>query len=170
MASTRSGNFAFLVTLLIAALLAGCGARDDKISAAIQSQISGLAPNATAAVKDGVVTLSGQVDSEAVKAQVAQTVQGIKGVKNVVNNLTVKPAAVAMPEKAPAPLFEADDAKLKDAVMANMDKYGVSGIDVRVKDGEVKLTGDIKRDKLQDAMKAANEAKPKKVVNEMNIQ
>ncbi|MGH8719607.1 MAG: BON domain-containing protein [Burkholderiales bacterium] len=62
--------------------------------------MSGLAPNATAAVKDGVVTLSGQVDSEAVKAQVAQTVQGIQGVKSVVNNLTVKPATVAMPEKA----------------------------------------------------------------------
>lgn len=96
--------------------------------------------------------------------------QGIKGVKSVVNNLTVKPAAVATPEKTPAPLFEADDAKLKDAVMANMDKYGVSGINVEVRAGEVKLTGDIKRDKLQDAMKAANEAKPKKVVNAMNIQ
>lgn len=53
---------------------------------------------------------------------------------------------------------------------ANLAKHNVFGINVAVQNGEVKLTGDIQRDKLQDAMKAASEAKPKKVVNEMNIQ
>ncbi len=111
------------------------------------------------------------MESEAFKSLAEQTARGVKGVKNVVNNLTVKPAPVAAaPEKAAPPLFEADDATLQEAVTANLAKYNVSGIDVAVQNGEVKLTGDIQRDKLQDAMKAASEAKPKKVVNEMNIQ
>ena len=48
-------------------------------------------------------------------------------------------------------------------------KYGVTGITVEVANGEVTLKGDIMRAKLQDAIKAANEAKPKKVNNQMTI-
>ena len=161
----------WLSVVLLTLVAAACGPKSGEIAADVQSKVSAAAPGANASVKDGVVTLSGQVESEAAKSLAEQTARGIKGVKNVVNNITVKPAAVAAaPEKAPAPLFEADDAKLKDAVTANMDKYKVSGVNVAVQNGEVKLTGDIKREKLQDAMKAANEAKPKKVINEMNIQ
>jgi osmotically-inducible protein OsmY len=165
----------WLPIVLLTALTAACGPKSADISADVQSKVSAAAPGANASVKDGVVTLSGQVESEAAKSLAEQTARGIKGVKKVVNNITVKPAAVAAapdkaPEPAPPPLFEADDAKLKDAVTANMEKYKVSGVNVAVQNGEVKLTGDIKRDKLLDAMKAANEAKPKKVINEMNIQ
>jgi hyperosmotically inducible protein len=159
-----------LALLFLVSVLAGCGPKNDEIVADVQSKVAATAPGASAALKDGVVTLSGQVESEAVKSLAEQTARGVKGVKNVVNNLTVKPAPVAAAEKAPPPLFEADDAKLKDAVMANMRKYNVPGIDVAVQNGDVKLTGDIKREKLQDAMKAANEAKPKKVVNEKTRQ
>lgn len=103
--------------LFIAALLAGCGTEDEKINAEVQTKVAAVAPGATAIVKDGVVTLTGQVDSSAVKAQAEQAAREVKGVKNVVDNLGVKPAPVAaVPEKAPAPLSEADDAKLKGAV------------------------------------------------------
>jgi hyperosmotically inducible periplasmic protein len=160
-----------LVVLFLVSVSAGCGPKNGQIAAEVQSKVAAAAPGTSAALKDGVVTLSGQVESEAVKSLAEQTARGVKGVKNVVNNLTVKPAPVAaVPEKAAPPLFEADDAKLKDAVTKNLAKYNVSGIDVAVQNGEVKLTGDIKRDKLQDAMKAASEAKPKKVVNEMKLQ
>ena len=39
----------------------------------------------------------------------------------------------------------------------------------RPQDGEVTHRGNIPRTKLQDAMKAANEANPKKVNNQVNI-
>jgi osmotically-inducible protein OsmY len=61
------------------------------------------------------------------------------------------------------------DQELKNTVMANLTKEGVTGVTVAVANGEVTLTGDIQRAKLQAAMKAANEAKPKKVNNQMNI-
>lgn len=102
--------------LFVAALLAGCGTEDEKINAELQTKIAAVAPGATATVKDGVVTLTGQVDSSAVKAQAKQAAREVKGVKNVVDNLGVKLAPVAVPEKAPAPLSEADAAKLKGAV------------------------------------------------------
>jgi hyperosmotically inducible protein len=167
----NKSKFIWLSVVFVALLAAACGRKNEQIAADVQSKVSAAAPGATASVKDGVVTLSGQVESEAAKSIAEQTAREIKGVKNVLNNITVKPAAVAAaPEKVPPPLFEADDAKLKTAVMAHMEKYNVSGVDVAVQNGEVKLTGNIKREKLQDAMKAANEAKPKKVINEMNIQ
>lgn len=62
-----------------------------------------------------------------------------------------------------------EDNALKNKVEANLTKYQVSGITVEVSNGEVTLKGDIPRAKLQDAMKAANEASPKKVNNQMNI-
>jgi hyperosmotically inducible periplasmic protein len=38
-----------------------------------------------------------------------------------------------------------------------------------VANGEVTLTGNIPRAKLQDAMKAANESHPKKVINKLTV-
>ncbi|HWW75784.1 MAG TPA: hypothetical protein VNZ44_10325 [Pyrinomonadaceae bacterium] len=64
----------------------------------------------------------------------------------------------------------ATDAGLKNAIEANLTRYGVAGVTVEVKDKEVTLKGNIPRAKLQDAMKAANEASPKKVNNQLNLQ
>ncbi|HJQ31396.1 MAG TPA: hypothetical protein VJ866_04430 [Pyrinomonadaceae bacterium] len=64
----------------------------------------------------------------------------------------------------------ATDAGLKNAIEANLTRYGVTGVTVEVKDKEVTLKGNIPRAKLQDAMKAANEASPKKVNNQLNLQ
>jgi hyperosmotically inducible periplasmic protein len=111
--------------------------------------------------KDGAVTLSGMVNSDGDKAKAEQIAKGVEGVKSVTNNLTVKP---------PAPVVTiSPDTQLKTDVMAALTKYGITGVTVEVANGEVTLTGDIARAKLQDAMKAANEAHPKKVNNRMNI-
>ena len=55
------------------------------------------------------------------------------------------------------------------AVEAGLAKYDVKGVTANVADGQVTLTGEIPRAKLQDAMKAANEAGAKKVVNQLTI-
>ena len=52
---------------------------------------------------------------------------------------------------------------------ANLAKYGITTVTVDVANGEVTLTGNIPRAKLQDAIKAANESHPKKVNNKMVI-
>jgi len=40
--------------------------------------------------KDGIVTLSGPVDTEKVKARAERLAKKVKGVKQVVNNITIK--------------------------------------------------------------------------------
>lgn len=64
----------------------------------------------------------------------------------------------------------AGDTTLKNTVQANLTKYGVTGVEVEVNNGEVTLKGSIPRAKLQDARKAADEANPKKVNNQLNLQ
>lgn len=153
------------ISLLFISALSACskGPDDATLTTDVKTKLS--ADNAASAInveaKSGVVTLSGMVDSEASKSKAEQTAKAVLGVQSVVNNLTVKPA--------PTPMVFAEDATLKKDVEANLTKYGVKGITVEVATGEVTLKGDIMRAKLQDAMKAANEAKPKKVNNQMNI-
>ncbi len=83
------------------------------------------------------------------------------GISNTVSN-----AANAVSNAASG----ATDTAIKNLVEANLTRYGVSGVTVEVKDNEVTLKGSIPRAKLQDAMKAANEASPKKVNNQLNGQ
>lgn len=64
----------------------------------------------------------------------------------------------------------AGDTTLKNTVQANLTKYNVTGVEVEVNNGEVTLKGSIPRAKMQDALKAANEASPKKVNNQLNGQ
>lgn len=145
-----------MITLLIAG---SCAPKDEDITKSVQTAISSLAPGISATTADGIVTLTGMVENEALVGQLATAAQSVKGVKSVVNQITVK---------EPEIVISADDV-LKGKVEEGFSKYGVTGITATVADGEVTLTGDITRDKLTDAMKAANEALPKKVNNQMNI-
>src|SRR5688500_12950204 len=77
-------------------------------------------------------------------------------------------AVVTAPTPVAAPSI-APDTALRNTVEANLTKYNVTGVTVEVSGGEVTLKGDIARAKLPDAMKAANEASPRKVNNQMNI-
>ena len=113
--------------------------------------------------KSGAVTLTGTVPSEAEKAKAETIAKGVEGVKSVTNSLTVRAPVV---NATPPPVTE--DTKLKSDVTAALAKYGITGVTVSVAGGEVTLTGDIPKAKLQDAIKAANEAHPKKVVNKIN--
>jgi osmotically-inducible protein OsmY len=95
----------------------------------------------------------------------AASCKGSGGNTNTNNSNT---ATVMTPTPAAAPSI-APDTALRNTVEANLTKYNVTGVTVEVSGGEVTLKGDIPRAKLQDAMKAANEASPRKVNNQMNI-
>ena len=109
-------------------------------------------------VKDGVVTLTGQVKDDAAKAAAEAAARGINGVKSVVNNLTVTPP--------PAVQITADD-PLKVSVESTVKNY--PGVNATVQDGVITLTGEIKRTDLQQLMAALNSLKPKKVENKLTI-
>jgi osmotically-inducible protein OsmY len=148
--------------------VAGCKNKpdDSKLTSAVQSKVAAIDPGISVDTKEAVVTLSGMVSSQDAVSEAEQSAKSVEGVKSVTNNLTVKPAA---PEENTAANTVNTDAALKSSVEQNLTKYGVSGVTATVSNGEVTLTGDITRAKLQDAMKAANEAQPTKVNNQLSI-
>lgn len=71
----------------------------------------------------------------------------------------------------PTPATASQDTALRNTVEANLTRNGVTGVTATVANGRVTLRGNIARAKLQDAMKAANDANPPGGVdNQMNIQ
>ena len=162
--STKAFGVSLMVVLLIG-LVTGCnrGPSDEALTQNVQAKLKADSTLATAPITvstaNGVVTLAGEVSSDANKSRAEQIAHGVEGVKSVTNSIIVKPAI---------PVIAKDD-PLKTEVTANLAKYGITGITVAVANGEVTLTGTIPRPKLQDALKAANEAHPKRVINQLTI-
>lgn len=159
----RSSVFLVLAFMLI---VAGCKPSDEKISAAVSEALKAnpALSVVSSTVKDGVVTLTGEVDEESLKSSAESLVAAVKGVKGVTNSLTVKPKGPTPEELAKA----ADDA-LTAKVNENFATYKVTGITAAVKDSVVTLTGEVKRAGLQNVMKAAMESGAKKVENQITI-
>lgn len=161
-------RFAFVVSALAIVVFSACkgGVKDADIEKQVTEKISAIASDvagATATVKDGVVTLSGEFKDDASKAAFETTVKAIPGVKSVVNNSTV----AAAPAPAPAPVVVAAiDSLTKGVTDATKDFPGVKA---EVADGVITLTGDIKRSSLPTLMKSLNTLKPKKIENKLTI-
>ena len=92
-----------LLTAILAVVLmqAVCLAKDppqitdDTIHDAVRVKLSsdlvvGVTP-LQVAVKDGVVTLSGTVETKSLKGKAESVAKKVKGVKKVINNLEIKP-------------------------------------------------------------------------------
>jgi osmotically-inducible protein OsmY len=157
------------ISFVLIVVTLACGGPDDAtLATQVKSKLVAEAGAAAAAilvdVKDKVVTLTGTVGTDADKSNAERIAKSVKGVKSVSNNLTVRPAIINAPPPQVSP-----DAVLKNAVTAALTKYGVSGVNVEVANGEVTLTGNVPRAKLQDVLKAANESNPKKVNNRLTI-
>jgi hyperosmotically inducible protein len=153
-----------LPTFILFVSLAACNSKtsDADVKTSVDNAIAANS-NLTgtyADVKDGVVTLTGQVKDESAKASAETTAKGVKGVKSVNNNLTVAP-----PPAAPVEVT-ADD-PLKASVDNTVRSY--PGVSASVKDGVITLTGQIKRSDLQNLMKSLNSLKPKKIENQLTI-
>jgi len=150
----------------ILCLLVSCSPSDEQISQSVNKALTdneSLSP-VSASVKDGVVTLNGEVESETLKTLAETSVSTIDGVKSVVNSVTVKP-----PGPTPEELSKMADDALLQKVNANFATYKVTGITASVADSIVTLTGQVKRAQLQNAMKAAMESGATKVENKLTI-
>jgi osmotically-inducible protein OsmY len=160
----RSSSLFLVLSLML--FVAGCKPSDEQIGTAVAEALK-TNPSlsvVSAAVKDGIVTLTGEVDDDGLKSSAESLVAAVKGVKSVDNSLTVKPKGPTPEELAKA----ADDA-LMAKVTENFGTYKVEGITAAVKDSVVTLTGNVKRASLQNVMKAAMESGAKKVENQLTI-
>ena len=159
---------AMMMTCLVSAmLLSSCkGNKDGDITAAIEAKKKDMKEMAgiTASVEKGVVTLNGECPDAETKSMCEQTIGAIPGVKQVVNNCTVAPPPTP---PAPAPVVIAADDPLTKSVNDAIKDY--PGVSATVKDGEVTLTGTVKRASLQKLMMGLHALKPKKITNQLTI-
>ena len=87
---------------------------------------------------------------------------------NAGRNANAVATATPMPTATPTPVSTSEDTAIKNKTEAALAKAGVTGVTVEVKEGVVTLKGDVPKAKLQDAVKAANEAGAKRVMNQLN--
>ncbi|NDW09453.1 BON domain-containing protein [Dysgonomonas sp. 520] len=147
--------------MLMGVVLFSCTPNDKKLQKQIDSVISISEGAVNATVKDGVVTLTGSVNSEEARSATEATVKAMKDVKSVINQISVD---------KPQPVVEVNpDSTLSSTVTAALSAAGYKDVVVTVKDGEVTLTGNAKKTDLQKIMQIANEAKPKKVNNQLTL-
>ena len=87
---------------------------------------------------------------------------------NTPRNTNLATATPTPVMSTPTPVAASEDNALKNTVQANLTKAGISGVTVEVKDGVVTLKGEVPTAKFQDAVKAAQDAKPKRVDNQLS--
>lgn len=151
------------VFLSASVLFFSCKPKDSDLQAKITEKFAASpeCSGASATVTDGVATLTGEVKDDACKDMAATTAQGIKGVKSVVNNLTVTP-----PPPPPAPVVNPDSALTQGVTDATKDFPTVTAT---VNNGEITLTGSIKRADLTKLMQTLNTLHPTKINNQLTI-
>jgi hyperosmotically inducible periplasmic protein len=146
--------------LSISILFFSCKPKDSTIQQNITekfagSQLSGV----SATVTDGVATLTGEVKDPAAQTQAETLAKDVKGVKSVVNNVTVAPP--------PAPVQINTDSTLTQGVTDATKDFPT--VTATVNNGEITLTGSIKRSDLPTLMQSLNSLQPKKINNQLTI-
>ncbi|PUZ27180.1 BON domain-containing protein [Chitinophaga costaii] len=135
--------------------------KDSDVQAAVTTALQ-TTPGVSADVKEGVVTLSGTVSSQADKDAAESAAKLSQGVTSVVNNISVTPPAPApAPDTTAASMTAPADVALKTSVDAIVKDF--SGIKADVKDGVVIITGESKADRWKRLKIALDALKPKKV-------
>ncbi len=132
--------------------------KDASIQTAIASKTA-TDPNlqtVSAAVVEGIVTLTGQCKDESSRQKAENVVKDIEGVKKVVNNITVTPV-----------IQIASDKEIRDGLRDVMSKYG--NIQADVNNGIIILRGEIKQNKIQQLMMELNTLRPKRIENQLFI-
>jgi len=152
----------YALALMISGLsLQSCKTSDKDLQSNVQNEIRKRTNQVTATVSNGVATLQGTVNSDAERFTVDSIARSVKNVKSVINNTTVKQAAPVMKIDA--------DATIKSSISAALTAGGYNTVLVDVKDGEVTLSGNLKRAELQKVMQIANEANVRKVTNNIDL-
>lgn len=127
---------------------------DAEIQTSVQSALANY-PGISADVKDGVVTLSGNVTSADDKANIETAVNGLtkQGVKSVTDNITVTPPM------APPVVMSPDDSLSAGVKDATKDFPGVSAT---VSNGVITVTGEIEKSKVMNLKQSLDALHPKK--------
>jgi hypothetical protein len=138
----------FLTFFCLAAVLflAACGKSDADLQKAVTDKLKAdNVAGVTAAVKDGIATLTGEVADITVKNKAEASAKSVEGIKSVVNSLTLKP----LPTPVPPP----PDNMLKGKVEEALKKAGCA-VTIESKDGKIIATGTVPDAKYAECVQA----------------
>ncbi|MBK5722268.1 BON domain-containing protein [Dysgonomonas sp. Marseille-P4677] len=157
--------FMIACIMITGVAMQSCRKNDDVLKKDVDRVIQGRY-NSTivTSVKDRVVILDGTVESQQEKMSVENDVNNVKDVKGVVNNITVRESDITSPE----PVINSDDT-FKSSIESKLQSEGFKEVKVEVSNGEVTLSGDLKRSDLIKVMQIVNEFNPVKVINNIKL-
>lgn len=116
----------------------------ERIANVLKWNVSIPGKEIKAIVKNGIVSLSGQVDWQYQRSNILRNIEHVGGVVNVVDHITLKPAASATDVQK----------KIKDALIRHAD-VEASKITISVSNGIVTLSGTVESmeemDRVEDA-------------------
>ncbi|MGE7777951.1 BON domain-containing protein [Chitinophaga sp. NPDC101104] len=161
----KSKSWLLACLLGFGVFLYACKPSDAKLQKEVNDKLAATTPGVIAEVKGGVATLSGEVMDDATKSAAEASAKEVKGIKSVTNNVMITP-----PPPPPPPVVISPDDLLKTSVDSVLSAKGISGVTATIANGEVTLTGTIKKSDLKTVMQAAAEAKPKKINNKLTLQ
>lgn len=157
----------FIITcILISGLtMQSCKQSDENLKKDVDKVIQGRYNSTiSTSVKDRVVTLTGTVESQQEKTSVENDVKAVKNVKSVVNNISVRESNITTQE----PMVNPDNT-IKSSIESRLATEGFKDVKVEVSNGDVVLSGNLKRSDLTKVMQIANESNPRKVTNNLNL-
>ena len=145
--------FLFVSLVSVTAISCKPKIKDSDIEAKIQANTA--LSDIAASVKDGVVTLNGEVKDESEKTMVETAVKGIEGVKQVVNNCTIAPPP------PPAPVEIAADDPLTKGIADALKDY--PAVKATAADGVITVAGEATKADWKKIKMALDALHPKKV-------
>lgn len=144
--------------------VSSCAPKDASVKENVETKLKANQPTASVMVmvNDGITTLSGEVESDAAKAEAEKLAHDAKGVKSVVNNITVKMAE----QMTPPVVISADETLMQTVRDATKDYPTVTAT---VSDGVIMLNGSINKNALQPLMMSLNALQPKRIENKLTV-
>lgn len=141
---------------------------NEKLQTEVQRELRDKYNNSSlsSSVQNGVVTLSGTVESQAQKDAVERDVKAVRNVKTVVNNISIRETTISSNQPM---MNQNQDNTIKTSIESRLRTEGFDEVDVAVNDGEVTLSGDLRRNDLTKVMQIANESNPRKVTNKLTL-
>ena len=149
-----------ILMLALALMAAACGKSDADLATAVNDKLKADGvTGVTAAVTDGVATLTGEAADQTVKTKAEASARTVEGIKNVTNNVTLRP----LPQATPA----APDPALTGKINENLKKAGCTGANVTVSGGTVTVTGTVPSAKYAECIQVINQAGITGIVNNL---
>lgn len=157
------------MAVCLALTFAGCKPKDSDIQNDVNTQLNEQQSlsGVSATVENGVVTLTGSVDSEGDRNSAETIARGIKGVDSVHNNISMAIQSDSVHPVPPAGTGLISDEAMMDSAKVIEKQY--PGVNISVAAGVITITGTIEQSKKDELMGKLNLLSSKGVNDQLQV-